>query len=524
MNKTLTPAQQQALHNAGSYRPLMEAVGGKIWDFAEIGLQEYHSAAYLIDLFANHGFAVASGLAGFPTGFVAEYTNGAGPVVAVLCEYDALPALSTVTPGASGHGCGHNLFAAAAVGTACLLRDTMEQCGIGGTLRVYGTPGEENFASKAYYVHHGLFDDVDCSVGLHARDENKVGYTVSSGSLIKNYTFHGKAAHAGNYPWLGCSALDAVEIMNVACNFLREHIRPDARLHYIITKGGDVVNVVPDLAASQYSVRSPSVPYMEEVSHKVDNCAQAAALATGCTVETQFVDKTYNLVLVREYAELAQQYLELVGAPKFSPAEQATAAPFGDGTGLHTTVTPLPAVEDCQGGCTDEGDVSWVLPHTSIHMANIAQGTTIHSLAATGQMNLPAAYTGLVCQVQATAAMLLELLQNPTTLAKIKAAHKAKMGGLSYPKNPDYTLGACFNPNCTGITVAGQTITADFAQIILLPKAYDSSVTFEKNGEVIAALNSSGTVAASQPLQAGDALSIYSTNKGKKQLIGYYNV
>lgn len=525
MSIKLSAAQQAAFDGAAAMKPLMTEVGGTLWGLAEVGLCEYRSAAYLAELYRSHGFAVRTGIAGFPTGFVAEYGSGS-PVIALLCEYDALPAMSTVDSGANGHGCGHNLFGAAATGCALMLRDIIEKHGIGGTLRVYGTPGEENYASKAYYVHHGLFDDVDCSVGFHAHDENKVNYTVSAGTLIKNYIFHGKPAHAGNYPWLGCSALDAVEIMNVACNYLREHLRPDTRIQYIITKGGDAPNIVPELASSQYVVRAADVPYMDEVAAKVDNCAHAAALATGCSVEIEYVDKTYNTVLLREYAELAQGYLELAGAPQFTPDELETACSYGNGSGLHTQVTPLPAVEDYQGGATDEGDVSWVVPHVSIYVSNVARETTLHTLPSTCQMNLPAAYTAMVTQVKATATMLVGLLAQPDKVASLRAAHTAKLGGHSYAKDPSYTLGAKFNPNCEGITVKGNNITADLDGIILLPQGSAGKLTVTKtDGTAVAELVGSGTVGSAVTLTAGDSLMIYYTvDGGEPYLIGYYNV
>lgn len=522
MSISLTAAQQQAIADTEQYKSLMQEVGNTLWGFAEVGLQEYHSAAYLMELYRENGFVVTGGLAGFPTGFMAEYKNGEGAVVALLCEYDALGALSTAQKGANGHGCGHNLFGAAATGTALLLQSVMKQHNLHGTLRVYGTPGEENYASKAYYVNHGLFDDVSCSVGFHAHDRNRVNYTVWSGSLITNYTFHGKPAHAGNNPWDGVSALDAVEIMNVACNYLREHLRPEARVHYIITHGGDVTNVVPELAASQYSVRATSVPYMEEIAAKVDRCADAAALATGCTVEKQFVDKTYNTVLLREYAELAQGYLELVGPPAFTNDQLQAAKAFGDGSGLHTGITPLPSEVNYRGGASDEGDVSWVVPHLSIYAANLAQNTSGHTLEYTCQANMPAAYTAMLTQVQATAAMLVGLLQSPQQVAMLQAAHKAKMGTLAYPKNPNYTLPPAFNPNCAGVTVTGDSIAVELSQLILLPKGFGGTVTVEKDGQQVAAFSQSGTAPLQMPLVKGDSLYIYACDNGK-QLIGYYN-
>ncbi|MEG2074180.1 MAG: amidohydrolase [Angelakisella sp.] len=523
MSISLTPAQQQAAETVEDYRGLMQEVGDTLWGFAETGLCEYRSAAYLMELYRKNGFNVTGGLAGFPTGFMAEYKSGSGPVVALLCEYDALGGLSTAREGENGHGCGHNLFGAAATATAMLLKTMLQNYGIRGTVRVYGTPGEENYASKAYYVKHGLFDDVSCSVGFHAHDRNEVNFTASSGTIITNYIFRGKPAHAGNCPWEGVSALDAVEIMNVACNYLREHLRPEARVHYIITNGGAVTNVVPDLASSQYSVRAATVQYMDEIARKVDKCADAAALATGCTVEKQFIDKTYNTILLREYAELAQSYLELVGAPDFTEDERETAKKFGDGTGLDMTVAPLPACESSYGGASDEGDVSWVVPHVSIYVANVARGTGGHTLDFTRQVNMSAAYTAMVKQVKATALMLLHIFQSPEEAAALKAAHKLKLNGLKYPKNLKYTLSPRFNPNCEGVTVTDTGITVKLERLILLPKGFGGTVFVENNETPIAVFTKSGTVRLDNPPAKGDSLYIYACGD-KKQLIGYYNV
>lgn len=524
MKMTASSVQKQAIAAAEGYKGLMKEVGSTLWNLGEIGLEEYHSAAYLADIYSKNGFEVKLGIAGFPTGFIAQYSNGDGPVMALLCEYDALPEMSTVEPGKSGHGCGHNLFGAAATGCAMLVKDMMTKNNIKGTLRIYGTPGEENFGSKAYYVNHGLFDDVDCSVGFHASTENKVNYVSAAATLVLGYTFHGMPAHAGNSPWLGRSALDAVEIMNIACNFLREHLRPDTRIHYIITKGGGSPNIVPELAASRYMVRAADVPYMEEVAEKVNNCARAAALATGCTVEIDVMDKLYNTMLLREYAQLAQDCLELVGPPDYTPDELAQGKKFGNGSGMHTGITPLPWQEGYEGGATDEADVSWVVPHTSVYVGNMACGTVGHTLEFTQQANMPAAYTAMVKQVQAVAVMLLELFQSPEKVAELKAAHKAKLGDQSYPKNPNYTLPPKYNPNCQGITVTGNTITADFGQIILLPKDYSGNITLEKAGKPVAVLSGSGSVTASQPLESGDGLYIYCQQGSHKQLLGYYNI
>ena len=524
MAEILDRNQQRALELANRYRAVMEQVGRALWAKPEVGLEEYHSAALLLSLFRREGFRVTAGIGGFPTGFVAEFGQG-GPVAAILCEYDALPNLSTATPGDNGHGCGHNLFAAAAVGTALVLRDVLREGQLPGTIRVYGTPGEENYASKAYYVNQGLMDDVDFSVGFHAHDENKVNYTVSAGTLTKNYTFHGKPAHAGNYPWLGNSALDAVELMNVACNYLREHVPTDVRIQYIITKGGDAPNIVPEIAQSQYVVRAARRATMDRVSERVDDCAHAAALATGCTVDIDYVDRTYNTVLLREYAELAQKYLEAVGAPAFTREELENARQYGDGSGLHQEITPLPWAEGYQGGATDEGDVSWIMPHVSIYVANVARNTPGHTLQMTAQGNCSAAYTAMETQVKAVSAMILDLFAHPQTVELLKAAHKKKMGEDRYPKNPAYWPDPKAFLNCQGVEISGQEIAVDFSRLILLPQDFSGRVTVEKEGKVAASFEQSGSAQSQMALGQGDSLSVFATGEdGKQQLIGYWNL
>jgi len=522
MSLTLSPAQQEAISLAPTLRPLMERVGETVWNLAEVGLTEYRSAAFLTDTLRAEGFTVTTGLCGFPMGFLAEYKNGEGPVAALLCEYDALPNLSTVCPGQNGHGCGHNLFAAAAVANAVLLRRVMEKHNVPGTLRVYGTPGEENYASKAYYAKNGLFDDVDFSVGFHAHDKNEINFKVSAGTLIRNFTFHGTPAHAGNSPWKGASALDAVEIMHVMVNYLREHVTPDVRLQYIITKGGDAPNVVPEIAQSQHVVRAASVPAMLEVAQRVETCAKAAAMATGTTVEVSFVDQTYNTVLLREYAELAQSYLENAGAPAFTREELANARQYGDGSGLDQTITPLPPCEGYQGGATDEGDVSWNVPHVSVYAANLARGTGGHTLDFTRQVREPAAYTAMISQAKAVSPMVLGLLQDPAQVAKLKAAHKAKMAGLTYPHTMDRPDKAAF-ANTPGAEQEGSVLKLTPAGLPLLDHSRPDAVLIVRQGE-----QALGQFPVSAPAdiplpEASGTIEIYASYPGsKEQLIGYY--
>ncbi len=526
MSIVLDPIQREAMEAAPALRPLMEEVGHTVWGLAEVGLTEYRSAGFVADILRREGFSVTTGLCGFPTGFVAEYQNGEGPSLALLCEYDALPNLSVTCPGENGHGCGHNLFSAAAVSTGVLVRRLMEKHNIQGTLRIYGTPGEENYASKAYYAKNGLFDRDDCSVGFHAHDCNEVNYKVSAGTLIRNFTFRGRPAHAGNCPWKGASALDAVEIFHVMINYLREHVPTDVRLQYIITKGGDAPNIVPEVAQCQQVVRAASVPTMLEVAQREETCAKAAAMATGTTVEVDFVDQTYNTVLLREYAQLAQDCLEAAGVPEFSAQEQEYARQFGDGSGLDTSIAPLPAYEGYQGGATDEGDVSWNIPHVSIYVANMARNTTGHTLDFTRQADSSAAYTAMVTQVKAVSVMLLELLEHPERVEALKAAHRKKMGDLTYPHTGDQPDRRAFG-NTPGANLEGNILTVDPAALPLLDHRDRKAVlTVEMDGKELYAFPAGKLFTASLPRDLqGKTLEIYAKYQdSQKQLIGYYNM
>lgn len=520
--------QQEAVERAAHYRPLMEQVGRTLWQRPEVGPNEYHSAAFLIGLLEERGFAVRRGVCGFPTGFIGEFTQpcpdgGRAPVLSLLCEYDALPAMSTVHTGDSGHGCGHNLFAASAITTAALLQELAVKHRLPCTIRVYGTPAEEIYASKGYYAKNGLFDDVDLSVGFHAHDQTRVQYNTSAGTNFLRYTFHGTPAHAGNTPWLGRSALDAVEIMNVAVNFLREHVRPDTRMHYIIKHGGSAPNIVPELAVSDYYLRAADMPYLEEVTQRVNTIAQAAAMAAGCTVDIQLRDQLYDLVLVREYCQLAQEALEAVGAPPYSQEELEAARAYGGGQGLDTRLHPLPDAEGYEGGSTDEGDVSWVVPHTTIWAANVARGTGGHTLPWTAQMDAPWAYTAAQTQVQATAVLLLGLIRQPQALSRLKEAHAQKMADRRYPKSGQLPPLFIFD-DLPGVRFDGpQRLAAQPEELVLLRRDRPWELSVEDDrGTTLGFAAQGDDIRLDHPALPGQVVKLYARYPGgDKELLGY---
>jgi len=245
-------------------------ISDKIWEFAELGLVEFKSSSLLAEELERHGFRVERGIADMPTAFVATWGEGK-PVIGIMGEYDALPGLSQkkvpwkepLDPGKPGHGCGHNIHGTSGMAAAIAAKKAMEKHKIKGTIKFFGCPAEENFSGKVYMVRDGYFNDVDAVISHHPSTMNEVSLISCLAITEVRFHFYGKASHAGASPEQGRSALDAVELMNVGVNYLREHIIQDARIHYIIEKGGDQPNIVPPYARSWYSIRAPEMEQVE---------------------------------------------------------------------------------------------------------------------------------------------------------------------------------------------------------------------------------------------------------------------
>jgi len=233
-------------------------------------LVEFKSSSLLAEELERHGFRVERGIADMPTAFVATWGEGK-PVIGIMGEYDALPGLSQkkvpwkepLDPGKPGHGCGHNIHGTSGMAAAIAAKKAMEKHKIKGTIKFFGCPAEENFSGKVYMVRDGYFNDVDAVISHHPSTMNEVSLISCLAITEVRFHFYGKASHAGASPEQGRSALDAVELMNVGVNYLREHIIQDARIHYIIEKGGDQPNIVPPYARSWYSIRAPEMEQVE---------------------------------------------------------------------------------------------------------------------------------------------------------------------------------------------------------------------------------------------------------------------
>ena len=453
--KKLVDAKKEAFLHAGDL----------VWEYAEIGFKEFQSAKALTDVLKAEGFAVEEGVAGIPTAFVASWGEGK-PIIGLLGEYDALPALkhaagdpveSSEIVSENGHGCGHNLLGAGALGAAVAVKDYMQAHGLKGTIRYYGCPGEEFGSGKMFMARAGLFDDLDAAFTWHGGAYNAITADHSLANLCAYFKFKGRTSHAAGSPHLGRSALDACELMNVGCNYLREHILPDERIHYAYTDvGGSAPNVVQDHACVFYYVRSPRLYQVLDLYERVKDVARGAALMTGTQLEIVPNDGLCDYVPNDTLSKLLYESFCEAGGPKFSEEEKALAAEFAktfDPAAVADKARTLAAhfgpevaekykdqilVEDIfpyhasdmiSSGSTDVGDVSYCAPTAQMNVSTWALCTTGHTWQVTAQSGSDIGRTGTVKAAEVLALASIKAMQNPELLEKAKEEWKKTTGG-----------------------------------------------------------------------------------------------
>lgn len=412
----------------------LAATAKTIWDFSEVGYQEEKSSALLQSELKKAGFAVTPGVAAIPTAFVASYKNGAGPVIAVLAEYDALPGTAqttapekqTIAGKAAGHACGHNLFGAASITAAIAIKDWMIANKVPGELRVYGTPAEEGGSGKVYMVRAGLFDDVAATLHWHPGSANGVSVGKSRANISGKFRFKGLSAHASASPERGRSALDGVEVMNVAVNMMREHVPSSVRIHYVVTNGGQAPNVVPDAAESYYYVRDVNPELVKSVWARVVKASEGAAMATETSVANEITGGVYAMLASETLAGVMHRNLESVGGVAYTPQETQWA------TQLQQTLEVKPPLDTAArvapiwregdgGGSTDVSDISWVSPTIGLSTATWVPGTPAHSWQAVAASGMSIGAKGGVVAAKTLALTAAELFRSPDVLAAAKA-------------------------------------------------------------------------------------------------------
>lgn len=453
-------------------RSVYAALSDKIWEYAETRFEEKQSADALCEALEAAGFEVEREAGGVPFAFVGTFGMGK-PVLGFLGEYDALGSLSQkagvavrdpLKPGANGHGCGHQLLGVGALAAAIAVKEYMQEHNLSGTIKYYGCPGEEGGSGKAFMARAGLFSDVDTAITWHAGSTNGIFSGSSLANIQVYYRFTGKASHAGGSPHLGRSALDAVELMNVGVNYMREHIISEARVHYaVINTGGKSPNVVQPEAEVLYLIRAPRNSTVKEIFQWVNDIAQGAAMMTQTKVQIQIDKACSNLIPNETLEKLMQANLESIPAliptdtevefardiratldnaeaqkeldslvKTYGTREGRELAKQLEGKELCTIVLPHKTSDKPMSGSTDVSDVSWNVPTVQCWTSCYALGTPGHSWQLVSQGKSSWAHKGMLFAAKAMAGTALDLLAQPDKIEDAKAELKERLGDEVY--------------------------------------------------------------------------------------------
>ncbi|MDQ1280743.1 MAG: aminobenzoyl-glutamate utilization protein [Thermoproteota archaeon] len=444
-------------------------ISDKIWTYAEVGLQEYKSSSLLAETLEKESFKLQRVVAGMPTAFVASWGKGK-PVIGVLGEFDALPSLSQkpiptkepVVSGAPGHGCGHNIHGTSGVAGAIGIAKAMEANDINGTVKFFGCPAEETLVGKVFMVRDGIFKDVDVVLSHHPGPMNSAVLTSYNAMNSVKFHFYGKAAHAGGSPDQGRGASDAVELMNVGVNYMREHIIQEARVHYVIEDGGHEPNVIPAYARSWYYVRAPERPQVESIYNWILRIADGADLMAGTAHTVEFLTGCYNTLPNRRLCELIVKNMREIGTPTYASEELAFAQEMGKSISpeekraslrrskrpdwqklldvtLDTSVADPWGEGESSGGSTDVGDVSWQTPTVEFQTTSCVLGAPGHSWQRTAASGMSIGHKSLIFAANTIAWTGLDLITKPSVLKAIREEFEERIACTIYvsPLPPD---------------------------------------------------------------------------------------
>jgi aminobenzoyl-glutamate utilization protein B len=424
--------KREAANEVDSMKDFTQQVVDMIFSFGELGFQEFETSRYCIDILKKNGFQVQEGIAGIPTAWMASWGSGR-PVIALGSDIDGIPQASQkpgvsyrdpLIAGAPGHGEGHNSGQAVNITAALAVKKLMERERLPGTIRLWPGVAEELLGTKAYFVREGCFKDVDIALFSHVSDNLSVSYGSESGNGLVSveYTFQGESAHSAGAPWRGRSALDAVELMNIAWNFRREHLRIQQRSHYVITNGGDQPNVVPSNAAVWYYFRETDYPRTKELLEMGTTMAQAAAMMTATKVNWRILGSAWPQHFNKPIAESAYANITKVGLPQWSEADQILAKGVqlevkSDEKGLKTELAKLeePIKEENKrgGGSDDIGDISWSVPTITLRYPSNIPGLPGHNWINAVAMATPIAHKGATAGAKVMAMTMLDILSKP---------------------------------------------------------------------------------------------------------------
>jgi aminobenzoyl-glutamate utilization protein B len=430
----LDAMKKEAVAGVEGMRDFTQQMVDQVFSYGELGFQEFETQKYLTGILEKEGFTVERGVAGIPTAWTARWGTGK-PVVALGSDVDCIPQASQkpgvayrdpIIEGAPGHGEGHNSGVPLNITAALAVKRIMERDKLPGTIMLWPGIAEEQLGTKAYYVRDGMFKDVDIVLYTHVGSNLSTGWGDSGGNGLVSveYTFEGETAHSAGAPWRGRSAMDAVELMNVAWNFRREHLRIQQRSHYVVTNGGDQPNVVPRNASVWYFLRETSYPEIKRMWETADKIAEGAAMMTDTEVASRVLGSAWPRHMNRTLAETMHANIASVGLPQWSEADLTLAKALQrelkvEETGLATEIRPLRGqvkIDDDEkrgGGSDDIGDISWTVPTVSLsYPANIQAGPG-HNWANAIAMATPIAHKGVTAGAKVQALTVLDIMMRP---------------------------------------------------------------------------------------------------------------
>lgn len=438
---SLNAKKKEVLLSVEKHQKELIALSDQIWEFAETAMVETKSAKVLADYAEAQGFKVTRGIADVPTAFIAEYGSGK-PIIGVLGEFDALPGLSqkaqttkeALAKDAPGHGCGHNMFGAGSLGAALSIKELIASGKLKGTIRFYGTPAEEDLAGKVYMARAGLFNDLDVCLDWHPDYENKAN--MQSSQAVTDYliSFKGKSAHAAADPWNGRSALDAAELFNVGINFMREHVKPSVRMHYVYKNAGNVPNVIPEEASVWLWIRDSKRSGVADVAERMKEIAKGAALMAGVDYEVKLQSGLYELLTNETGAKVLHNNMEFVGPITYSKEELNFAdkimKEYGiESKGISGAVKPLEETKkDPDGGSTDVGDVSYIVPEITLLVTTAPYQSPWHSWVVVACGGMSIGHKGMLYASKTLGTTMVDLFENEKLRNEIKEEFLKRKG------------------------------------------------------------------------------------------------
>jgi aminobenzoyl-glutamate utilization protein B len=431
-NPRLEKLKRDAAADVDGMKDFTQQMVDQVFSYGELAFQEVETSKYLTGILEKNGFHIERDYAGIPTAWVATWGSGK-PVISLGSDIDCIPQASQkpgvafhdpVLPGAPGHGEGHNSGVPLNITAALAVKKIMEREHLPGTLKLWPGVAEEVVGAKAYFIRAGLFKDVDISLFAHVASNFDTSWGAGTGTGLQSveYTFKGESAHAAANPWRGRSALDAVELMDVAWNFRREHLRLQQRSHSVITDGGDQPNVVPISATVWYYLRETDYAHIKEMRETADRIAKAAALMTDTEVSSRLLGSAWPANMSKPIAEAIYANATAVGLPKWDDADQKLAKALqkevkqpeiGLPSEIPAIKAGIPPEQNYGGGSDDIGDVSWTVPTATLRYPANIPNLPGHNWANAVAMATPIAHKGTTAGAKVQAMTILDFLTRP---------------------------------------------------------------------------------------------------------------